>query len=96
MLNNTVKKIIIKSILENLEKPCDYKIFLFWSRVKWNHRKNSDYDIWIVWKQAINFNKLIRIKRKLRRLPYPVDLVDFNTVDEKFKKIALNDIIKWN
>jgi hypothetical protein len=38
----------------------------------------------------------MKIKNKLRELPYLIDLVDFNAVDNEFKKIALNKIIKWN
>jgi len=38
----------------------------------------------------------MKIKNKLRELPYLIDLVDFNAVDNNFKEIALNKIKIWN
>jgi hypothetical protein len=38
----------------------------------------------------------MKIKNKLRELPYLIDLVDFKVVDKDFSEIALNKIIKWN
>ena len=88
---NKMKEIIF----DNLDKK-DYKVFLFWSRAIWNYKKKSDYDIWILWKERLSFQKLMKIKNKLIELPYLIDLVDFNAVDNDFKEIALNKIIKWN
>jgi len=91
-------------IFDNLDRE-KFKVFLFWSRVMWNYRKNSDYDIWILGEKRLSFQELMRpersalgvkVKNKLRELPYLVDLVDFNAVDDDFKEIALNKIIKWN
>ena len=84
-----------KIIFENLGQK-DFKIFLFWSRAIWNYKEKSDYDIWILWKKRLKFQELMKIKNKLRELPYLIDLVDFNAVDNEFRKIALNKIIKWN
>jgi len=33
---------------------------------------------------------------ELDELPYLIDLVDFKTVDNNFKTIALKHTIKWN
>ena len=86
----------IKEVLfDNLDKN-KYKAFLFGSRAIGNYKKNSDYDIWIIWEKRLSFSELMKIKNKLRELPYLIDLVDFNTVDNDFKEIALNKIIKWN
>ena len=86
----------IKEVLfENIDKK-KFKVFLFWSRAIWNYRKNSDYDIWIIWEKRLSFQELMKVKNKLRELPYLVDLVDFKIVDNDFKEIALNKIIKWN
>lgn len=86
---------IKKVLFENLDRN-KFKAFLFWSRVIWNYRKNSDYDIWIIWEKRLSFQELMKIKNKLRELPYLIDLVDFNTVDKDFSEIALKKIIKWN
>ena len=86
-----MKKIIF-SILDKRE----HKVFLFWSRATWDYKVNSDYDIWILWKNKLDFNKYLEIKAQLDELPYIIDFVDFNRVDDDFKKIALNKIKVWN
>ena len=97
MNNNSAKEIIKKTIFQNLNKPEKYSIFLFGSRVKWNYKYNSDYDIWIKkWNEKMDFIKYIRLKRKLDNLPYLIDLVDFNNVSKDFKSIANKHIEKWN
>ena len=94
MNKNEIK--IKKTILQNLDNSEKYKIFLFGSRAKWNYKNNSDYDIWILWEKKIDFIKLIRLKSKLNELPYIIDIVDFQTVSDDFKEIALKKIKKWN
>ena len=86
---------IKKILFENIDKN-KFRAFLFWSRAIWNYRKNSDYDIWIIWEKRLSFQELMKIKNKLRELPYLIDLVDFNAVDNNFKEIALNKIKIWN
>ena len=96
------KKINIKEKIKNIileelgNSSNNYKIFLFWSRAEGGFRKNSDYDIWILWNKKIDFIKFIKIKRKLDELPYLIDLVDFNDVSQDFKSLALKNIEKWN
>ncbi|MDQ7009485.1 MAG: nucleotidyltransferase domain-containing protein [Candidatus Gracilibacteria bacterium] len=88
---NKMKEIIF----DNLDKN-KFKAFLFGSRAMGNYKKNSDYDIGIIGEKRLSFQELMKIKNKLRELPYLIDLVDFNAVDNDFKEIALNKIIKWN
>jgi len=86
----------MKNIIFNYLDKNKFNVFLFWSRAVWNYKKKSDYDIWILWKERLTFQELMKIKNKLRELPYLIDLVDFNAVDDSFKEIALKKIIKWN
>ena len=86
---------IKKILFENIDKN-KFKVFLFWSRAIWNFKEKSDYDIWIIWEKRLSFQELMKIKNKLRELPYLIDLVDFNAVDNNFKEIALNKIKIWN
>ena len=86
----------MKEIIFNYLDKNKFKVFLFWSRAIWNFKEKSDYDIWIIWEKRLKFQELMKIKNKLRELPYLIDLVDFNAVDNNFKEIALNKIIKWN
>ena len=88
---NRMKKIIFDNL--DTEK---FKIFLFWSRVMWNYRNNSDYDIWVIWEEKIDYRKFLKTKRKLDELPYLIDLVDFNKADKDFREIALKNIQIWN
>ena len=87
---------IKKVLFSNLKNPEKYKVFLFWSRVKWDYKKNSDYDIWIIWEKKLGFIELLRLKRKLEELPYLIDLVDFNNAPKDFKALALKNTKKWN
>lgn len=89
------EKIIKNTIIENLPK-WKYKIFLFWSRARWNFKKNSDYDIWILWKNKMKFEEFINLKSKMEELPYLIDIVDFNNVSDDFKDLALKNTKKWN
>ena len=86
----------IKRIVLNELKDLWYKVFLFWSRVWNNYRKNSDYDIWILWDKPLDIEKYLELKMKLNELHYLIDLVDFSRVDKKFKEIALKNIEEWN
>lgn len=87
---------IKNTIIQNLPKWEKYDIFLFWSRAKGNYHHYSDYDIWIQWEKKLKFIDFLKIKSALEELPYLIDIVDFNNVDENFKHIALKNIKKWN
>jgi len=84
-----------KIIFDNLDRE-KFKVFLFWSRAKWNYKYNSDYDIWIIGKEKIDYRKFLKTKRELDELPYLIDLVDFKKTDKDFKELALKNINIWN
>ena len=86
----------MKEIVFSMLDKNEYKVFLFWSRAIWNYKNNSDYDIWILGKEKLNYIKYLKLKRLLNELPYIVDLVDFNIVDKDFKELALKKIVLWN
>lgn len=85
-----IKEVLFQNI--DLNK---YSIFLFWSRATQKFRYNSDYDIGILGEQAMDYKELWKIKRELDELPYLIDIVDFNTVDDSFKDLALKYTKKW-
>lgn len=100
---SSIKKIepkaIIKEKIFSILNKKEFTIFLFWSRVTWNYKKNSDYDIWILQKNKNNilkYSDYLNLKIKLDDLPYLIDLVDFNNVSEEFKTLALKKIEIWN
>jgi predicted nucleotidyltransferase len=81
-----------EEILEILSKYLDlsqYKVFFFGSRVKGNADERADIDIGIEGPKIPSHIKL-EIEEELENLPilYKIDFVDFNNVDEDFKKIA--------
>jgi predicted nucleotidyltransferase len=81
-----------KEILEILGKYLDlskYKVFFFGSRVSGSGDSRSDIDIGIEGPEISAYAKL-EIEEELENLPilYKIDFVDFNNVDEDFKKIA--------
>ena len=76
-----------------MENKSKYKIFLFWSRAKWNYNSYSDYDIWILWDETVPYSNMKQLRADFEIIPYNVDIVDFKIVDEEFKKFALQNII---
>lgn len=92
-------KYIVKAreiILHYIDRE-DISVFLFGSRTK-SPRISSDLDIGFLGSTRVSRKTLSRIRFDLEEsdIPYHVDLVDFNTVSESFKKTALEDIKVWN
>ena len=70
-----------------------YRLFLFGSRAKGTGDDRSDIDIGILSDFPITGKQLIAIQEKVDQIPtlLKIDVVDFNSVDDEFKKIALKD-----
>ncbi|WP_319410194.1 nucleotidyltransferase domain-containing protein [uncultured Desulfosarcina sp.] len=68
-----------------------YRLFLFGSRAKGTGNDKSDIDIGIISDTRITGRQLLTIQEKLEQIPtlLKIDVVDFNSVDDEFKKIAL-------
>lgn len=71
------------------------RAFIFGSRALNNNRLFSDVDIGIISDQKIKGSLWENLEEELENspLPYRINLVDFQTVSEQFKKIALKKII---
>jgi predicted nucleotidyltransferase len=85
----------IKIEAENLLGGTSYKLFIFGSQANREILSNSDIDVGIESKKgAIDDSLITRLWNKLDDLPtlYSFDVVDFATVDEKFKKVAMKNI----
>ncbi len=80
----------VKSILPEV------KIFIFGSRVQGKALEYSDVDIALQDKQAIPISDILKIKSAFHdsTFPYKVDIVDINSIDEKFLSIIKNDLIE--
>lgn len=87
------KEITLKHL--NKDKYC---VFLFGSRASGDSSISSDIDIGIIGTERIGdlYYKIIN-EIEESAVPYQVEIVDFNTVEEDFKRIVLEgDIIIWN
>ena len=75
-------------IISSLKKLNIDQIVLFGSRAKGNHQTSSDFDIAI--KGKVDKSKLLEIKEKIedKIFPYSIDIVVYDELDEKFKKIV--------
>lgn len=87
------QKILIQSILSRYLSLWEYKAFLFGSRAKGTAREWSDFDIGIQGSQPLSLDQKLNILTDFDDTPYRVDIVDFFTAKEWFKKIALQYII---
>jgi len=88
---------MIKEIIFSVIDKNEYKVFMFGSRVTKKFNSYSDVDVGILGKKPLGkvYYKIInRIEESI--IPYKVDIIDFALVDEKFKKIALQEIEIWN
>ena len=78
---------IIKNILHSYIKKG--KVYAFGSRYKNNNKKFSDFDIAIDTGEKLSFEFLNILKDAFEEsdLPYRVDIIDYNNISDKFKKI---------
>jgi predicted nucleotidyltransferase len=87
-----IKEILRQAALiisNELDGRC--RLFLFGSRAKDTSNDKSDIDIGVISKTRITGKQLLTIQEKLEQIPtlLKIDVVDFNSVDGEFKKIAL-------
>ena len=80
-------EIIIKILNAHIKKG---KVYAFGSRYKNNNRKFSDFDIAIDTGEKLSFEFLNILKDAFEEsdLPYRVDIIDYNNISDKFKKIV--------
>lgn len=80
----------LKIVLEILNKyvpNCEVRVF--GSRYKWNARKYSDLDLVIVGKKKLDWKLIFDIKEAFQEseLIFRVDVLDWNTITEEFKRV---------
>ena len=84
----------IKEETTKLIENQNYKLFIFGSQANREVLSNSDIDIGIDAGKPIDGRIISKLWNKLDDLPtlYTFDVVDFQTVEERFKKVALKNI----
>lgn len=87
------KEIVLKYVPKN-----DYAVFLFGSRANGKSKRTSDIDIGVYGEIELPQMAKINLKDELEEssIPYYVDVIDFKTVSEDFKRIALQSIVVWH
>lgn len=78
------------------ELNCNYRLFLFGSRAAGIHDEKSDIDIGIIANTPIKEKHMLVIQERIERIPtlLKIDFVDFNSVGDEFKKIALKHTLE--
>ena len=79
----------IKEILRNYLPNQEVRVF--GSRLTNKTKKYSNLDLIVVGKEKIERSNLVRAKEAFEssKLPFRIDLLDWNRISEKFKKIIL-------
>lgn len=88
-----LKKEIIAIVSKYLDLK-EHKLFFFGSRVSGNGNEHSDIDIGIEGKEQIPYDAMSNIKEKIENLAtlYKIEIVDFKTVSDDFREVALKNI----
>ena len=80
---------IYSIVKENIK--CDYQLFLFGSRVTGTNSDKADIDVGIIPAQLLSPKQIQSIKEKIEEIPtlLKIDFIDFSSVSDEFKSIAL-------
>lgn len=95
-MDNEFVERLKECVLESL-KGEDLKIILFGSRARKDNMACSDMDIGIIPKGEFDRRKLVLLREGIEELniPYKVDIVDFSSVSEIFRREALKGAEIW-
>ncbi len=86
-------------ILQVLQKNIPQaNFYIFVSRAKGNHKEYSDIDIAVkLEKETISADILGKILMEFSdsTLPYEVDVIDLNAIDDKFKNLINDSLVEF-
>ncbi len=87
-------KRVTKIVQEELN--CNYELFLFGSRAKDTCDERADIDIGILSDTPISPKQMFSIREKLDEIPtlLKIDFVDFATVTDDFRAVALKQVVE--
>lgn len=90
-----IKGMIRETIQQHL-KGITYHAFIFGSQANLSEWKKADIDVGIEAEEPIPGYLFTALKSNLAELPtlHPVDLINFCTVDDRFKKVSKQNI-EW-
>jgi predicted nucleotidyltransferase len=92
-LNQKHREILISTIHSVVGRA---DIYLFGSFARGKARIDSDVDIAIRSQAKIPFEEMMRMKHLFAEseLPYFVDIIDLNAIEESFRRAIENDLVK--
>ena len=88
----------LQRIVNEAAAKLNCRIFLFGSRAAGTSHRTSDYDLGIKGLDSQNFRKLKRSildYHKDSRILVGIDIINFDTADDKFLSVAMEDAIEW-
>ena len=73
------------------EMKGNYRLFLFGSRASGGNYPKADIDIGIIGVKPVEAKTMVSIKESLEQIPtlLKIDFVDFSSVSQDFRKIAM-------
>ena len=87
---------ILQVLKDNIPQK-DAKFYIFGSRAKENYKEYSDVDIAVkIPDKKLSADILGKILLEFNdsTLPYEVDVIDLNAIDEKFKSLIKNSLVE--
>ena len=97
MITNSVSILNLKEHVLDFLGSENIKIVVFGSRARGDNIVCSDIDIGIIPKGEFDRNSLTLLREFIENsnIPYKVDIVDFSSTSEQFKREALKDAEIW-
>lgn len=95
-MQNRYIEIIKECVLADLAWE-EVSVGLFGSMATGEIHQGSDVDIAIIPKGKWNSKKLTLLREKMEEMnvPYVIELVDFSSVSQEFREVALRGVIWW-
>jgi predicted nucleotidyltransferase len=86
---------IREGLLHYADELFGYRVVLFGSRARRNHRERSDFDVGVIGDKPLPLKTYYRISDFLESLPtlYRIDWVDLNRAMNKLKENALKNAV---
>ena len=87
----------LKEVVLRFLKDEEVKVVLFGSRARGDSVNTSDVDIGIIIGEGADRKKLVLLREYIdeMNIPYKVEIVDFSTISEEFKEMALKEAVVW-
>jgi hypothetical protein len=91
---DTIKNNIISAVLSEKAHLANCTVFFFGSRVSGSHKDRSDFDVGIISNNDVAIKTFYQLEDKLDSIItlYKIDLVDFSSVSDGFRKEAMKNM----